>query len=383
MRSEPDSKRQNLMQRIRQLEAENEQLRLRLNKTRRRPSRIAGCAILALGAFSLTLSVVYSHLIAALIGLSLAFWGCVLLYVTPASFVRSSLIDSTAISSLIAVSKITDELEYAGKSIYLPPSYLGGVKGGTVFIPKRQEVIIPPLEEVAQEKVFLGNPDGICLTPPGLGLTNLYEDELGRDFARTDLNYLQQNLPRALTEGLQIAEDLEIETQGNAIRATITGSIYQNLCRELRKTSANACSKTGCPLCSSIALATARASGKPVIIEEVKPSADNRTVEINLRLLGEDEPEKKAEVIEAAYPHPNPIGAGLFLTGAAFLTWIGWIVWNDTIAWGKNLSQTLFESRMGEAISLGIGMNVFHYVLISLTLIMSGLAMSIWRRGKK
>lgn len=382
MRSEPDSKKQNLMRKIQQLERENEALRLRLRKTGRRPSRLASYSILALGTCLLALSTVYSHIIAALIGLALAFWGCVLLYITPTSFVKSNLLNSTAISSLSAVSQMIDELGYAGKGVYIPPLYLGGVKGGTIFIPSNQEIIIPPAEELAEEKIFVKNPNGICLPPPGLALVNLYEDQLGKDLAKTDLDYLQQNLPKVLIEDLQIAEDFEMETQGNIITATITGSIYQDLCKRIRRTSPRACSSTGCPLCSSIALATARASGKPVTIEDVKPSADNKKVEINLRLLEGARPEKKAEVAKATYPYPNPVGAGLFFTGAALLIWVGWIIWNDIIVWSKNLSQILFESRIGEAVSLGIGMNVSHHLLISIAVLISGLVILLLRRGK-
>ena len=222
---QPEGDAESLVERLRHLESENEALRLELWRHRRKPSGIGGYGLLILGAISLSSSIIYSSIIPAFIGLGLAFWGALLLYIKPTRYVKADLLDSTAISTLTAIDRVITELNYEGKGIYLPPRYLKEIKSGTVFIPSNKEITIPPVEEVTEEKVFLKNPNGICLTPTGLGLTNLYEDELGTDFARVDFNYLQNNMPKLFIEDLEIAENLELSMEGSTIHVKIVGSV--------------------------------------------------------------------------------------------------------------------------------------------------------------
>ncbi|MEM1557863.1 MAG: hypothetical protein QXG12_04660 [Thermoproteota archaeon] len=275
-----------LVERVQRLEEENEKLRLELWRLKRKPSRVVGYVLLLLGAISLILSTSFSSLTFAFIGLGLTFWGALLLYIRPVRYVRQVLLDSTVISTLTAIDRVLTELKYEGKAVYLPPRYLREVRGGTLFIPFEGATVVPPVEEVSEERVFLRNPNGICLTPPGLGLVNMYEEELGVVFARVDLNYLVNNLPRLFVEGLEAAEDLEFDVENGVVRVKLAGSVYVNLCREAVNLS-KVCSSIGCPLCSSIACALARASGKPVVIEKCVLSEDGRTIEACYRILEE------------------------------------------------------------------------------------------------
>jgi hypothetical protein len=376
---------------LKQLERREKQLRLKMWRQKRRPSRIVGYSLLLIGVFSLFLSIFYSayssSLIVALIGLGLTFWGVLLLYITPVKFVSSSLLDSTVISSLANISKMLKELNYKGNGIYLPPTYIGGVKGGIVYIPSKKSSKIPSIEEVAEEKVFLNNPNGICLTPPGLALTNLYEEELGKDFARTDLTYLQNNLPKVIIEGLEIAENMDIKAQNNRVQVMVKGNIYQDLCKKIHSSPNNICSSVGCPLCSSIALSLARATGRPVTIEDSKTSEDGKTVETKFKLLEGQKLEKRTEPsVETPPSPPLPSRATetiLTLSGAAILVLVSWIIISDILVWNKSISTILFASRIGEAVSLGIGLNIFYYLAAGLILLTAGLTILILSRGRR
>lgn len=79
---------------------------------------------------------------------------------------------------------------------------------------------------------------------------------------------------------------------------------------------------------------------------------------------------------------PLPNLASLFLVafGVAILAWVSWLTWSDITWWGKDIAIVLFGSRKGEAISLGIGMRVIHYLLIGLALLPAGLAIFLRRR---
>ena len=67
--------------------------------------------------------------------------------------------------------------------------------------------------------------------------------------------------------------------------------------------------------------------------------------------------------------------------GAITLAWVGQSAWHDITFWGKDLTLIFFGSRIGENISLGIGMKVIHYFLIGLTLILLGSITTLRRRN--
>jgi hypothetical protein len=72
----------------------------------------------------------------------------------------------------------------------------------------------------------------------------------------------------------------------------------------------------------------------------------------------------------------------LSLVGSAVLelVWVGWLIWNDITVWNKDIGTIFFGSRTGEAISLEIGMTVFHYFSIGLLLFTTGLFLFIKKR---
>jgi len=258
--------------------------------------------ILIIGLFSITASILYSSTILAFIGLGLTFWGALLFYIKPKHYIQSALLPSTTLPILTTINQIIKELNLKGKAVYLPPRSLDEIRSGKAFIPSKKETDIPPSEELTGEKIFHENPDGILLTPPGVSLANLFEDTLGTSFTKVDLNYLQNNMPKLLIEDLEIAEDVEIEvktsevkkkltgsisliqTKNDGVYVKIIGSIYSDLCKKARELS-SLCETIGCPLCSSIAVALSRITGKPVTIEEAKPSQDGETIEVQYRIL--------------------------------------------------------------------------------------------------
>ena len=403
---------QTLMKRI-------EQLRLELWKYKRKPSGMAGYVLLLYGSIAIASSIFYTSSILAFIGLGLAFWGVLLLFVRPVRYVKSSLLDSTSFSSLVTVDRVIADLNYEGKGIYLPPRFLKGLKEGTVYISSNKDITVPAIEEVAKEKVFLKNPAGICLTPSGLGLANLFETELGTDFAKVDLSYLQDNLPKLFIEGLEIAKDFEMDVHDNMIHVKITEPVYKEFCNQVRTKLSNVCNSFGCPLCSSVACALARSSGEPVVIEEIKPSTDGEVIEAYYRILGTFPSEEQTVVAfieapstEVSPPPPktvtsaeisaeevppapiqptrrhlsslltNLVGFVLAALGLYTLTWVGWLTWYDITTWSKSLDLILFGSRTGEVISLGIGMKVIHYFLISLVLLLVG-TFTLFRKRRR
>jgi len=77
--------------------------------------------------------------------------------------------------------------------------------------------------------------------------------------------------------------------------------------------------------------------------------------------------------------------ASLFLTaiGSIILAQVAWVTLYDMTTWGKDIAQIFLGTRTGEAISLGIGIQVIHYFLIGLASLLSGLLTSLRRKRRK
>ena len=73
------------------------------------------------------------------------------------------------------------------------------------------------------------------------------------------------------------------------------------------------------------------------------------------------------------------IGLILLSLGLAIGFWVFQLVWNDVFVWNKDLGLIFFGSRVGEAISLGVGVRVVHYFFLGLTFLLIGLVMVIHR----
>jgi len=70
----------------------------------------------------------------------------------------------------------------------------------------------------------------------------------------------------------------------------------------------------------------------------------------------------------------------LIIFGWATLTWAGQIIWTDISFYGKDLVTTLFGSRVGENISLGVDMRLIYYILIGVGLLLSSLTIRFVKR---
>ena len=269
-----------LVGKIQQLESEKEDLRLKLRKHRFAPSKIVPASLLTIGAVALMSSIVFFSSILAFIGLGLTFWGALFLFIRPVAYVKAKLLDSTAVSSLIAIDKMLSEEACQGKALYLAPKN----EDGMVFIPANDRLTIPSTDEIAGGKVFLENPQGVFLLSPGYGLTKLFEKELGVDFSKVDLNYLQKNLPKLLIEDLEVVEEFSIDVHGEFVEVKMVGAVYQDLCREVRKLN-NICLHIGCPICSAIGCALAKVTGNPVVFEGDKLSSDGKEIRARYRVI--------------------------------------------------------------------------------------------------
>jgi len=249
-------------------------------------NRMIACVILTLGIVAVAFSAFYVSSILAFIGLGLTFWGALLLYITPTKHVKLELLNATASPSLANIEKLIVSMKLNGKGIYLPPKYLKDFESSLIYIPSKTNQPLPKPEEIDEEKLYSKNPKGIFLTPPGMGLSRLFEKELGTSFIKTDLNYVQDHLPKLLIEDMEIAENVEITIEDNTITIELTNHVFKEICEETSELQ-RVHGSIGCPLSSAIACALAKATGKPIIIEREEQSRDGKTTEIRYNIVEE------------------------------------------------------------------------------------------------
>jgi len=256
-------------------------------------TKATGWILLSLGATALAGSILYSSQISAFIGLGLIFWGAILTYIQTEEYIKQNLLDATALPPLITLNQTLQELDYNGKAIYLPPKYFKNPETTKAYIPKQKEGKLPTPEQIQEQenKLFIENPQGMLITPPGAELTKLFEKTLETNFTRVDLQYLQQNLPKLFIENLEIAQNFEIETENNKVHVKIENSTYKNLAK-LNTQLSNLYTSLGCPLSSAIASALAKATGKPIIIQNQRISEDGKDIEIEYGIIQEEQTEK-------------------------------------------------------------------------------------------
>jgi len=282
---------QYLIETIKQLQTDIEKLKFELRKVRRIPSGKIGIIFIVPGALSLIFSILNNSQILAFIGLGLTFWGALFFFVRPIKYVKSSLLDSTAISSYSTIDRIVKDLKYKGKSYYIPPypkevylpEHLKGLKNMIVFISADSGPGMPSIEEMAKSGFLLENPKGICVAPPGLGLLTQFENELRTDITKLDLKELCETLPPIILENFQLAKEIEMKPEKNQVQLKIFDSIYTNLYG--REQNLKSVHFLGCPLISAITCAIAKTTGKIVTIHQDNVSPDGQTIEAWLRFV--------------------------------------------------------------------------------------------------
>ncbi len=277
-----------LVETVKQLQIETERLRQQTRKSRGPISGRISFIFLAIGALSLLSSIFGNSQVLAFIGLSLTFWGALFLFARPVKYVKSELLDSTAVSSYATVDRIVKDLKYKGKSYYIPPfpkevylpDHLKGLKEMVVFISADSGSQMPTVEEMASSK-FLINRDGICIAPPGLGFAAQIEKELRRDLSKTQLNELLETLPQTILDNFQLAERIELEMEDKRVCLRIFNSLYHGLYKQNLKS----IHSLGCPLVSSISCILAKTTGRITTIDKDGTSSDGQTLTVWLSFM--------------------------------------------------------------------------------------------------
>jgi hypothetical protein len=250
-----------------------------------------GAFFLTSGVLSLVLSLTTESQILAFIGLGLTFWGALFIVITPRNFVEGSLLDATAISAYSTIDRMISDLKYKGKGYHTPPypkdvylpEHLKGLKDMVVFISAENEADMPSIQELAESKFLLQKPQGVLVTPPGLGLLTQIEKKVKVDLTKISLDELCEVMPRFILDNFSLAKEMEMTIEENQVNLKLSDSIYKNLYSD--ENNLKSIMLLGCPIVSAVACALAKASGKPVTIQKMDVPVDGSTIQVLYRIV--------------------------------------------------------------------------------------------------
>lgn len=226
----------------------------------------------------------------AFIGLGLILWGALLFFVRPISYVKSSLLAATAISTYTTIDRINNDLNLTGQGYYIPslpqdikiPEHLKILKETIVFISKNNDAKLPSMQDMLNSKFILENSNGITITPPGLGIVEQFEKELRVNLTNIDLEDLCDILTRIILENLQLAKEVVMGLNENHVHLKITDSVFKALYNE---TDLQCVHFLGSPLVSAIACAIVKTTGKLVTIQESKINPETDVIEVTYQII--------------------------------------------------------------------------------------------------
>ena len=260
--------------------------------------RKIGVILLSLGAVATALSIFYELTVLAFTGLTLAFWGCLFLLVLTGRYIKVEVMDQLVISSLTDIDQMIAESGVQGTPMYIPVPkemylpYSIGIKNEFVYIPRRKAKV-----ETVLEQSLMRKPDGIRLSPPGLGLANFIEKKAGVSFHNLSLDSAFEVFPSTMTSDFELAHDFKISLEGNRVRTEVKGSSWDGLCKEARGLE-HLCLHVGCPFCSSVACVLTRVTNRPVIMESCVQRGGN--IETSFLIVKEESIEEPTQATTEA-----------------------------------------------------------------------------------
>jgi hypothetical protein len=136
------------------------------------------------------------------------FLGIILAYIRSEDYIQKGLADAIVFSQKPPLTQMLTDFGFKGSAIYLPPRYLKDMTESKVYISKNEIMALPTIDNPNNPPS--DNPpqirSGLFMTPPGAELAQLFERNLGTSFIRMDFLSLQQDLPKLLTEILELMQ---------------------------------------------------------------------------------------------------------------------------------------------------------------------------------
>lgn len=234
---------------------------------------IVGTAILGYGAITANQSQIN-------LGIAGIFLGLIVLTFKTSEYVKREALDNLASPYIKTLQELVKDLALEGRAVYIPP-YENLPNGGT-FIPLHEEFDLD-LARLDEETVFLTNVSnerqmGLKIRPLGLELLEKYEEHL--EYSLEDTNYKEvESASSSVLRVLDLAKGVYIDEEDGKFRIVVN-TVNREICRK----NIDYCDQVACPICSSILLSLAKATGELIMAD--KFSITEHGIEIEAKRLG-------------------------------------------------------------------------------------------------
>jgi hypothetical protein len=226
-----------------------------------------GLAVTSIGAVCLTISYFSSSMILTFIGLGLTLWGLLLFYISQPRSIPRKVFDVLSFSMLRSIDAIVDELYHGQSVVHFYHANRNGLAQGYIYFSRRPSGAVSNYVPFNSQEISQSDFNGTFILSPSQGLLDLFEKELNVNLARIDFSFLQRTLPDILVEELKLVDYFMIEAKDDTFVIRFSGGPSAHLCRLINEKSKIGY-HIGCPVCSVLALALSKSTGRPIRIKQ-------------------------------------------------------------------------------------------------------------------
>ncbi|ASJ05714.1 hypothetical protein [Thermococcus barossii] len=210
------------------------------------------------------------------LGIAGAFLGAVIFTFKSSKYVKKESIENLLEPYKRVFSSFSDNLALGGNAIYIPP--YENLPNGGLFIPLHENFELD-LARLDEKTVFLTDvPNeramGLFLGPFGASLVEKYEEHMEAPLDGAGSSAVESAAGSVLRT-LGLARRVYIEENEDGFRAVIQPEI---------ECEPETCEKAPCPICASVLLALAKATGELLLTEKVEEK--DYGIEITVKKLG-------------------------------------------------------------------------------------------------
>jgi hypothetical protein len=266
-----------LRARLQKLMLSNSKHNKKLRKLLRRGTIRLGLGVTSIGAGCLVISYLSSSVILTFIGLGLTLWGLLLLYISQPRSIPRKVFDVVSFSMLKSIDTIVDGLYHGDSVVHFYHANRNGLAQGYIYFTHRPNGAVRNYIQLNSQEISQNDLDGTFILSPSEGLLDLFEKELNVNLAKIDFPFLERTLPDMLVEELKLVDYFLIEANDDTFAIQFSGDPSVHLCRLINEKSKIGY-RIGCPICSVLALALSKYTGRPIRIKQTITEGDGSNI---------------------------------------------------------------------------------------------------------
>jgi len=234
--------------------------------------------LIGAGAFMLVYGFLNANQSYINLGIAGIFLGGVIITFKSSRYVKKEAIENVLNPYRKFFEKLAENLSLEGNAVYIPP--YDNLPEGGIFIPLNEDFDID-LARLDEKTIFLTdvpkeNQMGLLIRPLGLELLKTYEEHL--EYSLEGVNYKEvEAASGAVLKSLGLAKTVYIDEEGEIFKIVVQPEDLD--CGNLEL-----CKRIACPICSSILLGLAKATGELIHVENIEKK--DYGIELKAKKLG-------------------------------------------------------------------------------------------------